>query len=189
VSAGGELKASLGTSELADALAKGGRFKHLRYRAHAGAVVYGRHDADLARFYEAPPFIVIAIESSISIQTMLDRLDGAPQVPSPDDKGTPQDPIDAVFLLDRGVGLNLGDGHGQIQFRQPDAKPLPGWVFYETGTVIAEMLIWLYRVMPRYSMASGSPINNYGTRSAHVSFHRPTPHDMSPEAAAPDRWD
>ena len=185
VSAGGELKASLGATELADALAKGERFKRLRYRAHAGAQVYGRHEADLARFYESPPFVVIAIESLMSTQTMLDRLAGAPKVPSPDGKGAPQDPIDAVFLLDRGVGLNLGGGDGQIKYLGPDAKPIAGWVFYESATVIAEMLIWLYRVMPRYSMVSGSPINNYGSRSANVTFYRPMQGDGTPESGGP----
>ena len=175
VSAGGELRASLGSSQFADAIAKGSRFKHLRYRAHGGAQVFGRHPADLARFYEAPPFILVAIESSISPQTMLDRLADTPPIASPDDKGGEQDALDALFLLDRGVALNLGTGDGQLKFVGPDNEPISGWVFYESKTVLAEMLLWLYRVMPRYAMTSGSPINTYGAREAHVSFLRPSP--------------
>lgn len=175
VSAGGELKASLGSSQLTDAIAKGSRFKHLRYRAHAGAQVFGRHPADLARFYEAPPFILVAIESSISPQKMLNRLADTPPIASPDHKGSEQDALDALFLLDRGVALNLGTGDGQLKFVGSDNEPTTGWVFYESKTVLAEMLLWLYQVMPRYSMTSGSPINNYGAREAQVSFLRPSP--------------
>ena len=173
VSAGGELKTALGVAQLADALAKGTRFKRLRYRSFTGAILSG-HDADLERFYEAPPFIVVAVESSISIQTMLDRLASAPTVPSPDTKGTPQDPLDAVFLLDRGVGLNLGTGQGRIKVLGPDNEPVAGWVFFETETVVAEMLVWLYQVMPRYSMTAAAPINFYGASSTDRKFYRPT---------------
>jgi hypothetical protein len=173
VCAGGELKSLLGHTELADVIAKGSRFKRLRYRAHSGAQVYGRHEADLDRFYESPPFIGVAVESSVSVQTMLDRLASAPTVPSSDGVGGSQDPVDAIFLLDRGVALNLGDGNGQLKFLEPNGNLVAGWVFYETNTVLAEMLVWLYRVMPRFSMMSGSPINNYGAGSSSVSFYRP----------------
>lgn len=175
ISAGGELKAQLGTAELSDALAKGSRFKRLRYRSHVGATVYGRHESDLSRFYDSPPFLVVAVESSIAVQTLLNRLADAPSVPSPDSVGPVQDPVDAVFLLDRGVALNLGDGLGQLSFRLADGSVISGWVFYESSTVVAEMMIWLHRVMPRYSMASGSPINNYGPSEMPVTFVQPTP--------------
>jgi hypothetical protein len=171
VCAAGELKASLGSTELSDVIAKGVRFKRLRLRAHQGATVQGRYTSDLARFYESPPFIAIGIESSVAPQTMLDRLADMDQVPSPDDQGSPQDPVDAIFLLDRGVALNVGDG--QLKFLRADGHPVDGWVFYESETVLAELLLWLYRVMPRFSMASGSPINNYGTGSAQVTFQQP----------------
>ena len=173
VSAGGELKSTFGTKELADVLDKGARFKRLRYRAHAGAEVAGRHDADLARFHESPPFLVLALETSVATGTLLDRLADSPTVPAPDGKGAPQDPVDAVFLLDRGVALNLGNGNGQIKFVGANDEPIPGWVFYESHTVLAEMLTWVYRVMPRYSMRSSTPINNYGDRSSNIRFQQP----------------
>jgi hypothetical protein len=111
----------------------------------------------------------------VLLSSLLDRLAGAGLIPSPDDLGTPQHPVDAVFLLDRGVALNLGDGKGQVKVAGPDGEPVSGWVFYESQTVLAEMLLWLYRVMPRFSLTSGSPINKYGSGTKRLSFWRPNP--------------
>lgn len=116
--------------------------------------MYGRHEADLKRFFESPPFVAIAVETNISVELMLARLAVCEQVASSDAIGEPQDPMDAVFLIDRGVVLNLGTGQEQDKVLDPDGVPVPGWVFFETATVLAEMMIWLHRTMPRFSMPS-----------------------------------
>lgn len=42
-----------------------------------------------------------------------------------------------------------------------DGSNVSGWVFYDSETVLAELVLWLHRTMPRIQMPYGSPVNSY----------------------------
>lgn len=81
VSAVGEIKSRLTTAELDDCIRKGSRSKTLRFRAHAGSTA-SANPSDVNRFYYSPPFFVVAVESQVATQTLLDRLSAVDSVES-----------------------------------------------------------------------------------------------------------
>jgi hypothetical protein len=172
VSAVGEIKARLTTAELNDSIRKGTRSKSLRFRAHTGATV-SSNTSDLERFYFSPPFFLVAVESEVAVHTLLDRLASAPAVPSSEGNGPNLGAIDAAFILGKGVAINYGDGQGAARMRVNGAE-VTGWVYYDSNTVLAELVLWLHRTMPRLQMPFSSPVNAYDKNRPIVGLTFPT---------------
>lgn len=172
VSAIGEVKSRLTTAELDDCVRKGSRSKMLRLRAHAGAKV-STNPSDLERYYHSPPFFIVAVESEVAVDTLLNRLANAPLSASSEGSPPNLDPIDAAFVLDRGVAINCGDGKGADRMMKGETS-VTGWVFYDSETVLAELVLWLHRTMPRMQMPYASPINAYVENQIFSSLQFPT---------------
>lgn len=149
VSAAAEVKSVMATKELLDTLAKGERFRKLRTTYDGGAERF-TNPSDARRFYVSAPFFALAIESKISAETILQTLLDHPEVESPEPDGGTLPALDALFVLDKGVFLNLGDGQGGFASWDPVfGHYQEGWVFHSHENVLVSLFTWLNAVMPR----------------------------------------
>ncbi|MGW4652309.1 DUF6602 domain-containing protein [Kitasatospora sp. NPDC004289] len=159
VSAAGEAKSLLTTKSLDEAISIGTRFKALRSSYREGDQRRS-HRGDSGRFYVCPPYFVLAFDSNIAPQTLIDRLAQASRVNAPNGDGPALAPVDAVFVLGRGWAMDYDNGQGPFQW-VPNEGPyagqrVPGWIWHEGAAVLINLLMWLDLVMPR--VARGGPI-------------------------------
>lgn len=77
VSACAEVKTKLTTGELDDILAKGMKLRQLRNVQSDQNLTFGK-DADRQRFHQSPPYFGLALETNVKPETVLDRLNAAP---------------------------------------------------------------------------------------------------------------
>lgn len=155
VSAAGEVKAVLTTGELDNCIAKGQQYKQLRQSFNAADGLLAHRDY-LLQIGCVPPFVAIAFENKVALQTLVARLDAMPLVPAPAGKefedgngNDPQQPIDLVCLLDRGILWNARPADPFGLRPMIDGKPYHGWVALETKVPLMLMLAWLHSMMPR----------------------------------------
>ena len=152
VSAVGEVKSSMGTKDLADILAKGGRLRTLRPTPLSGDTIHG-NPHDIARFVMSFAYFGLALESSMTTEAIYDALVAEEEVDAPDGSGTRLPKLDALFVLDRGVFQHFGNGQGAFQFIQPDGQSLAGWAGSRSDGVLVSLFTWLNAVMPRVNRA------------------------------------
>jgi hypothetical protein len=149
--AAGEVKSILTTEHLRQALTSAHQFKQLRIKPGAGTHAWAS-PADFKRFYNCPPFFLIAFESQLSISTVGEHI-----VQFQDEHSVAQnDMIDAIFILNTGAIYNLGESPGSFGMMSPDGTWLTGWQWTESDSVMFDFLGWLSSVMPR--MLRASPI-------------------------------
>ena len=141
VTAAGEVKAVLTSTELDGALANAARFKALEAAHQAGNMIHAS-PSDVARFYNHRPYFLMAFESQLTIATVAERVAEYASEHS-------VTVFDAVFLLDRGWAIDFGDGQGAFRFGEPGAAPAAGWVWQEPTEVLFDFLVWLSAVMPK----------------------------------------
>lgn len=142
VTAAGEVKSVLTGAELDSTVDKGRRFKQLAVSQPVGSL-YHTNPSDLARFHRCPPFFLFAFESQLSVETIHERLVAAGQ--------TGGAGVDAVFVLDRGTLIDLGDGQGAFVASAVDGsgQRLQGWIRASADEPLFGLLAWLSVVMPR----------------------------------------
>ncbi|MEV8268615.1 DUF6602 domain-containing protein [Microbacterium sp. NPDC076911] len=116
VAAVGEIKTRLGTTELVDILAKGQRLREIQPTIAAGADMRGQ-PSDIIRFVDSVPYFALAIESSLTPETILEKLREAPDVQAWSGNLLPA--LDALFVLDAGVLFQFWGRVGSITI--PDA--------------------------------------------------------------------
>lgn len=151
VAAAAEVKSRLTTKDLEMAISSGRRLKALR-NTHLKGDLRHATDSDGQRFYDCPPYFLVALESTVSPQTLIDTLSQTDNATAEDGSGTPLSPLDAAFILGKGWAINFGDGQGSLQWRSApgDAESsVAGWVWVSAERVLIELLMWLSAVMPR----------------------------------------
>jgi hypothetical protein len=155
VSAVGDVKSNLTPGELQDCIDKATRYKRLRQMIGANDRItnFSEYTVETAAL---PPFFVIAHESRMTMDTLLNKLLDVPLVPVPDGKGfandSPQHPLDAVCILGKGVALNQKSGRGAA-FQLSGGVPVPGWIGMGADAPLALTLGWLHMAMPRITRA------------------------------------
>jgi hypothetical protein len=144
VDAAGEVKSVLTSDSLQDAIGKAQEFKAL-HAVESFLYAAARSRSDRARFYARRPWFLIALESQLTLahisEVLADRAT-ASGIPRLED-------MDAVFVLDRGTAINLGDGRGGLQYTSSDAETARGWVTHSNSVVLFSLIQWLASVMPR----------------------------------------
>lgn len=151
ISASGEVKSRLTTKALDEAIDTATRFKRLR--SNDVAVIANSVGSDSERFRQRRPFFLFAFESAVAIPTLLSKLQAAPPVQTPDGTGGRLSPLDAVFILGKGVAIDYNDGNGAMRFTEDDreSEPVTGWYWHSTDdSVMIYFLLWLNSVMPRF---------------------------------------
>lgn len=151
VAAVGEIKTSLGSGELDDILAKGARLREIEPTISAGAEVRGKH-SDLIRFVNSVPYFALALESRLAPLTILEKLRTAPDVTAWSGDSLPA--LDALFVLDRGVYINFGDGMGSNRFMLIDGTPGVGWHGPFPEGALVSLFNWLNGNIARVRHAS-----------------------------------
>jgi hypothetical protein len=147
VTAVGEVKSSLTTSELSKAVVAGTAFKRLRSTYLAGDTRIA-NPYDFERYYMCPPFFVVAFESNVAIQTLLTTLDSAALVPSSSGEPPHIPPVDAVFILGSGMAMRF-DTKSALGLALHDGTDINGWAYLQDDSVLVGMLEWLGFAMPR----------------------------------------
>jgi hypothetical protein len=157
VAAAGEVKARLATKDLDDCIRKGTTFKKLRLTYSEGDFVLSpKHQAHMKQMGMVPPFFVIAIDSTIKVSTVHNRLRKAGLIPPPsgkslgpeDDGDTPQPPLDAICILGKGVHLYVRpDNPLGIKVKERPNDPV--WAFIPSDAPLAFTLMWLHSAMPQ----------------------------------------
>ena len=152
VSAVGEVKSNLTARQLTDCIKKGSKYKQLR-------PTFGPQDqvTNLSDFLKEsdliPPFFVLALESSMKMQTLVDTLNAVAPVEIPPNKpcpaATPQPPIDAVCILGKGLALYQRSSLGPLFQVVTTGEPYLGWYSFNDATPLANLLAWLHAAMPR----------------------------------------
>lgn len=144
VCAAGEVKTVLTSQELDVVLQNSCQFKRLKIEAGKGTMIHA-NPSDIKRFYECPPWFLVAFESQLTLPNILTEIDRFVNRT----KVRADKLVDAVFILDRGWLINFGDGEGSLQFRTPEGTSVGGWMWKESNSVLFDLLGWLSIVMPR----------------------------------------
>jgi len=144
VSAAGEVKSILTSSELDKTVKKAGKFKSLRPKFFQNDMIQAEQ-SDVKRFYERRPYFLFAFESQMTIQTIHENIIKSQKKYGLTDTGH----IDAVFCLDRGCLFNLGDGEGAFSFNLKSGAKFSNWGFKSEESTIVWLIKWLSVCMPR----------------------------------------
>ena len=151
VSAVGEVKSILTSNELANTIEKAKKYKQLRVIPPAGVTRYA-NPSDGNRYYVHPPFFLFSMESQIYLSKVFEKVK---ELTLKD--YTPGSSIDGIFILNKGLVIDLGDGMESFKILNPESKvPYEGWKQQDSDNVIFDFLVWLSIVMPR--LMGGAPI-------------------------------
>jgi hypothetical protein len=152
VSAVGEVKSNLTASALKDCIKKGTKYKQLR--PTFGYQDQVTNDSDYMRESDMlPPFFVLAFETNMKMQTLVNRLNAAALVDIPPNKPCPnatsQPALDAVCVLGKGLALYQRTSVGPLFHILSTGQPYVGYFSLNDETPLAKLLAWLHAVMPR----------------------------------------
>jgi hypothetical protein len=148
VLAAAEVKAALDKNETVDCLKKARAFKQLVAEVHGNDLK--RHtidNVDWPRYLWRRPFFAFAYEDRRTLRTIQRNI-----VEWVRDNGVPEsEQIDALFVLNKGIIINLGSGMGTIEIADDAGNRLSGFVRSATPAVFSQLITWLSRVCPSFS--------------------------------------
>jgi len=111
-----------------------------------------------------PPFFVLAFETNMKMQTIVDKLNVVEPVAIPSNKpcpaATPQPPIDVVCILGESLAVYQRANFGPLfNVHTVDAPAFRGWYAFGAPP-LAYLLAWLHAVMPR-QLRTESVVRHY----------------------------
>jgi hypothetical protein len=129
----GEVKSILTSQELEKTVANALKFRELKCAPRGMTILLkSMNESYDERFVGNPPYFLFAFESQITRETIVKRL-----------VAQNKRSVDAVFILNQGAILDLGDGKGDLQVIQPDGTPFSGWHDVGGANILACLLLWL----------------------------------------------
>lgn len=145
--AAAEVKTSLNKTEVIGCLEKARAFKRLVARVDGRDLQAHNVDAgDWQRFLLRRPFFAFAYEDTRDLGTVQDNIDEWVS-----DNSVPYtEQIDAVFVLNKGVLVNLGAGIGVIELKDAAGDILNGFVRKAVQPVSLQLMLWLSLVCPSF---------------------------------------
>src|SRR5205823_3897688 len=106
------------STDLKDSFVKSVRFKELAAKIGVGTLMFA-NQSDKDRYYCKAPWFLVAFESQLTLQTIGEKLHEYRAFgPAAINRE-----VDAVFILDRGYVLNVGDGKGAFQICTEAGNP------------------------------------------------------------------
>jgi hypothetical protein len=144
VSGVGEVKAVLTTAHLESTIESSRRFKKLIAEPGMNSTV-SASPVELERFYRTPPYFLLALESQLTLDTVLKTLVSKGHYGDP---ATPRQ-LDAVFILSQGGLIDCGLGDGSFGLADANGARLKGWAMTSADNVLFNLLAWLTIAMPR----------------------------------------
>jgi hypothetical protein len=174
VSAVGEVKSKLTVEGLDDVLRKGRALKSLK-SSTANLDLSDVPASDVNRFYACPPLFLLAFESVVSQETLNRRIFDS--IPRPKDGvRAVRAPLDAIFVLGQGFGIDYGDGDGRLGLQLvPDGISVGAtrdWCWINSDVVLLGMLMWLNSVTARKHLMKAPPALEYFTRELEEGHRR-----------------
>jgi hypothetical protein len=155
VAAGGEVKSFLTTAQLKKACEKARQFKRLGTTGPESQRIWFT-ESNRKRFHIRPPFFVFAFESRLSLETIGERV----LAESKEAEAAGEQMFDAIFILNKGCGIDLGDGKGSFRFPAPGGGFQKGWIFFREPFSCLQLLTWLTDVLP-VNMGGRAVIHSY----------------------------
>jgi hypothetical protein len=150
VLAAAEVKTSLDKGETVDCLRKAQAFKRLQSKMTASDLESHNVDnADWDRYLVRRPFFAFAYEDSRNIRTVRKNIDEWVN-----DNHVPiEEQIDAIFVLNRGIVINLGPGAGigAIEIWSERVRLLSAFVQKDTSSIFSQLILWLLLVCPSFN--------------------------------------
>jgi hypothetical protein len=148
VIAAAEVKTSLNKRETLRCLEKARSFKRLKAKVDGKDLQGHTFDIiDLERYLVRRPFFAFAYEDDRTLHTVQSNIEQW----TTENEVPLDEQIDAVFVLNKGIIVNLGTGHGTIEMRDPIGDPLSGFVRNGTVRVFSQLILWLSLVCPSFS--------------------------------------
>jgi hypothetical protein len=148
VLAAAEVKASLDKSETIDCSQKARAFKRLQPTVDGNDLQTHNVDAeDWPRYLLRRPFFAFAYEDARRLSTIQKNIEDwvrMYQVPDAEQ-------IDAFFILNKGIIVNLGTGSGVLEKMDANGDLLTGFVRNETTAIFSQLITWLSWVCPRFT--------------------------------------
>jgi hypothetical protein len=148
VIAAAEVKTFLNKNETVDCLEKARAFKRLLARVEGKDLQSHNVDAeDWSRYLLRRPFFAFAYEDTRTLGTVQNNIEEwivTNQVPE-------VERIDAFFILNKGVVVNLGSGLGALEMRDTNGDLLTGFARNETSAIFSQVILWLSRVCPSFT--------------------------------------
>jgi hypothetical protein len=148
VVAAAEVKTSLDKRETIDCLLKAQAFKRLVARVEGKDFeAHNVERPDWFRYLLRRPFFAFAYDDTRSLQAVQDNIEEWVT----DNRVPRHEQIDAVFVLNKGIVLNLGAGAGAFEMTDANGALLSGFVRKATSTTFAQLITWLSFVCPNFS--------------------------------------
>ena len=103
-------------------------------------------EGDLPRFGFRKPYFGFAFESKVSLPRVMQELRSWDEELRPVERPA----IDALFVLDRGAVVNVGDGQGRIYSLTPSGQRRTGYVEWsgDDNLLLSNLLTWMFATMP-----------------------------------------
>lgn len=137
----GEVKSLLNGDELNSVMLSCQRVKSCRREIH-DATAMNANISDANRYTLRIPYFLFCFSSDLALLTIYERLQDFKT------KNSPEDCIDAVFVLNRGSIVDFGDGRGSFQFiLAADGAPVMGYFplhASEEGVVLMDAMRFLH---------------------------------------------
>jgi hypothetical protein len=150
VLAAAEVKTSLDKGETVECLRKAQAFKRLQSKMTASDLeAHNVDNADWDRYLMRRPFFAFAYEDNRNLRTVKKNIEEwikENNVPK-------EEQIDAVFVLNRSIIVNLGAGTGigAIEIWGEKAHLLSGFAQKGTSSIFSQLILWLSLVCPSFT--------------------------------------
>jgi hypothetical protein len=148
VLAAAEVKTSLDKGETIDCLQKARAFKRLRPKVEGTDLQTHNVEAkDWTRYLLRRPFFAFAYEDTRRLSTIQRNIEDwvdANRVPDVEQ-------IDAFFIRNKGIIVNLGSGLGALEMQDVSGGLLSGFVRHETSAIFSQLILWLSLVCPTFT--------------------------------------
>ncbi len=108
--------------------------------------------SDGERYYEHPPFFLFAMKSQLKLSKIFELINSEVEK-----NYSPGSSIDAIFVLGKGLIIDLGNGKESFRILNPKTgEAYTKWYQQHSDNVLFDFLAWLSIVMPR--LVGGSSI-------------------------------
>jgi hypothetical protein len=148
VVAAAEVKTSLSKEETIDCLGKAQAFKRLLAKVEGRDLQAHNVDAeDWSRYLIRRPFFAFAYEDTRALAVVQQNIEEwitANHVPV-------EEQIDALFILNKGIIVNLGSGLGAPEIRDATGNVITGFARTETSATFSQLILWMSLVCPSFT--------------------------------------
>jgi len=110
-----------------------------------GGIVTYTNPSDKERFYKSPPYFLVAFESQIKLNRVIEIIESLVGQFESEKKRT----LDGIFILDQGWAIDFGDGKGAFQYGTGENDSISGWACSDSSNTLWDLLGWLSITMPR----------------------------------------